>query len=117
MADRSTGGDLVAIQKAYDLAKEMTERTRQLPRDLRFVLGDRMLNAAYDVLELLLEARYTRRRRALLARANVTLERLRYQARLCMEERLISLRQYEYLAEMISETGRLVGGWLKKCDT
>ena len=114
MTEERPGGGLVAIQKAYDLAREITERTRKLPRDLRFVLGDRMLSTAYDVLDLLLEARYTRRRQELLNRANVLLERLRYQVRLCMEERLLSLRQYEYLAAMINDTGKLVGGWLRK---
>ena len=35
--------ELPVISKAFDLAKEMTERTRKFPRDLRFVLGDRIL--------------------------------------------------------------------------
>ena len=63
--------------------------------------------------DLLIEARYSRSRVPLLRRANVMLERLRFQVRLCMEERLISVRQYEYIAEMVNEVGRMVGGWLK----
>ena len=105
--------DLVVISKAFDLCREMTQRTRKLPRDLKFVLGDRMLGTTYDVFDLLIEARYSRSRVPLLRRANVMLERLRFQVRLCMEERLISVRQYEYIAEMVNEVGRMVGGWLK----
>jgi len=105
--------ELPVITKAFDLAREMTERTRKFPRDLRFVLGDRILATTYDVFELLLEAKYSRSKRALLNRANLLLERLRFQVRLCVEERLITVRQYEYLGSLIHETGQMVGGWRK----
>jgi hypothetical protein len=105
--------ELVVITKAFDLCREMTQRTRKLPRDLRFVLGDRMLATTYNILDLLIEARYSKSRMRQLRRANLELERLRFQVRLCMEERLISIRQYEYIAERINEVGRLVGGWLR----
>ena len=106
--------DLPVIAKAFDLCREMTQRTRKLPRDLKFVLGDRMLGATYDVLDVLIEARYTHDKEDLLLRANLLLERIRYQVRLCMEEKLISLRQYEYIAGMLDEVGRMVGGWLNE---
>jgi len=97
--------ELPVIAKAFDLARELTRRSRKLPRDLRFVLGDRMLTTSYDVLDLLIEAKYSR--------ANLLLERLRFQVRLCQEERLISPRQYEFVAGLIHETGQQVGGWRK----
>jgi len=105
--------ELAVISKAFDLAREMTQRTRKLPRDLKFVLGDRMLATAYDMLDTLVEAKYARAKRQLLGRANLLLERLRFQVRLCMEEKLMTLRQYEYLSALVDETGRMVGGWLK----
>jgi hypothetical protein len=105
--------DLPVITKAFDLTREMMARTRKLPRELRFVLGDRMLTTVYDVLDLLLEAKYARSKRALLDRANLLLERLRFQVRLCVEEKLISIRQFEYVAGMIQEIGQMVGGWRK----
>lgn len=105
--------ELPVIAKAFDLAKEMTERTRKFPRDLRFVLGDRILATTYDLFDLLLEARYSKTRHALLDRANLLLERLRFQVRLCVEQQLMTVRQYEYVAGLIDETGRMAGGWRK----
>jgi hypothetical protein len=105
--------ELPVIAKAYELAREMTRRTRKFPRDLRFVLGDRLLATTYDVLDTLLEAKYTRVRRALLDRANLLLERLRFHVRLCQEEQLITVKQYEYLSAQIQETGAMLGGWRK----
>lgn len=101
------------LTKAFDLAREMTQRTRKLPRDLKFVLGDRMLTTTYDIFDILIEAKYSHMKKELLHQANLLLERLRFQVRLCSEERLISIHQYEYIAEMINEVGRMVGGWAK----
>ena len=109
------GTDLVVITKAYDLARELTQRVRRLPRDVRFVLGDRMLATVFEVLDALLEARYQRERAPLLRRANVLLERLRFQIRLCADERLISLSGYEHVSRLVDEVGRLVGGWERAC--
>ena len=44
----------------------------------KFLLGDRIQNAALDVLESLVEATYSRRREPLLARANLGIEKLRF---------------------------------------
>jgi len=105
--------ELIIISKAFDLAREMTRRTQKLPRDLKFVLGDRMLTTTYDVLDLLIEAKYSGQKRLILAKANLALERLRFQVRLCAEEKLISLKQYEFIANLVNEIGRMLGGWLK----
>ena len=105
--------ELPVIAKAFDLAKEMTERTRKFPRDLRFVLGDRILATTYDVFDALLEAKYSHAKRPTLDHANLLLERLRFQVRLCVEEKLMTVRQYDYLAGLIQETGRMTGGWRK----
>ena len=103
----------VAHTRAYDLAREMTRRTRKLPRDLRPVLGARMLTTTYEVLDAVIEARSSRCKTDRLDRANLLLARLRFQIRLFVEEKLLSLRQYEYLAGLVEEVGRMVGGWRK----
>jgi hypothetical protein len=108
-----TRQELPVIAKALDLAREMTDRVRRFPRDLRFVLGDRILATTYDILDLLVEARYTHAKRGLLDRANILLERLRFQVRLCVDEKLLTVRQYEYVAGLIQEAGAMVGGWRK----
>jgi len=105
--------ELVAITKAYDLVREMTRRVGKFPRAYRFILGDRILNNVYDVLDLLVAAKYTRDKWDLLDRANLRLEQVRFQVRLAHDEHLMSTRQYEVVARLIDEVGRLVGGWRK----
>lgn len=105
--------ELLIIQKAFELCQEMTRRVGRLPRQVKFVLGERMLNTTYDVFDALLEAKYSAHKSPLLIRANLLLERLRFQVRLCMEEKLISMNQYGFVITLIDEVGRMTGGWLK----
>ena len=74
--------DLPAIQKAYDLAKEILSRTAKFPRDHKFTLGQRIAENVLMVLELLIQAAYTRNKARLLVDANIRLERLRMLLRL-----------------------------------
>jgi len=115
MAPRSEGDGFVVIDRAYELAREMTARTRKFPRDLRFVLGDRLLTTTYDILDALITCRYVKAERvAELRRVNLLLERLRFQVRLCQDERVISVRQYEYISGLLQTLGAMVGSWEKQ---
>ena len=60
--------ELVVITKAHDLVREMTRRAGKFPRDFTSLLGDRILTNACDVLDLLIEAKYTQARPAALER-------------------------------------------------
>ena len=103
--------ELIVITKAYDLARELTTRVGKYPRSHRFLLGDRTLNAAYDLLDLLVEAKYRADKLALLDRANLLLERMRFQVRLAHDEKLLATAGYGAVARQMEEVGRLIGGW------
>ena len=85
----------------------------KFPRTQKFLLGDRIQNAALDVLELLIEATYNRQRDALLSRANTGIEKLRFLTRLAKDLRHFDNRRYEHAARALDEIGRMVGGWTK----
>ena len=50
-------------------------------------------------------------RQRALAQADVDLTKLRFYLRLCQDLKLITPRQYRHVAEMVTEVGRLLGGW------
>ena len=54
--------ELSVITKAYDLILWSCHHTARFPRNHRFVLGERIERNLYNVLELLVQARYTRER-------------------------------------------------------
>ena len=106
--------ELPAVQKAYDLCKEVLPRASKLPRNVKFTLGDRITDNSLAVLELLVQASYRRQKLHLLDEANLRLERLRFLHRLCRDLGALSNKGYEHVMKMITELGSQVGGWRKQ---
>ena len=102
-----------ALEEMYQFLLWLLPTIDKFPRSRKFVLGDRIENAALDVMDSLIAATYTRGRDRPLADANLGLERLRFLIRLSNEMRLIDNRRYEHAARAIDGIGRFVGGWIK----
>ena len=54
--------ELLVISKTYDLVKWSCAHTSRFPRSHRFVLGERIERGMYELLEVLIEAQYSRDR-------------------------------------------------------
>ena len=101
--------------RTYDLLLWLIPATTKFPREQRFVLAKAVQETALRFQERLIEAGVSRgraRSRAL-AQADVELTKLRFYLRLCKDMQLLKLNQYRHAAEMVSEVGRLLGGWRK----
>ena len=85
----------------------------KLPRNYKFILGDRIQTTLYGLLEGLIRARYAREKRSILEGLNAELDVIRYQFRLCHDLELMDVRRYEYVSKAINEIGRNLGGWLR----
>ena len=114
MSARQRASPLFA--KFYDLMAWLTERTAKFPREQRFVLASRILDAGFACHQQLIRARkVTGTARAdTLLQADIELETLRLQWRLAHELRCISTGQYEHGARLIDEVGRLLGAWRRQ---
>jgi 23S rRNA-intervening sequence protein len=106
--------ELPIIQKAYDLIKWYVPILNRLPRDHHFMLGSRMAQGLYELLEGLIQARYTKEKVAQLQALNTRLEVLRYQSRLLLDFDLVSVKRYEFAGRLLNEIGIELGGWLKQ---
>jgi hypothetical protein len=100
--------------KTYDLLRWLIPQTIKFPRQQRFVLAEAVQRTALDFQEQLIEAAYAERPGPILRQADVTLTKLRTYLRLCRDLELLQFNQYEHVARMVDEIGRLLGGWLKK---
>ena len=94
--------EMVVITKSYDLILWSCEHTGRFPRSRRFVLGERSERNLYDLLETLIEAKYTRENSDLLGRANLRLEILRFQMRQAKDLNCLKLNRYATAAETTS---------------
>jgi len=106
--------ELPIIQKTYDLIKWYVPILNRLPRDHKFMLGDRIIKSLYGLLEKLIIARYLTEKLALLETLNSQLDLLRYQTRLLLDFELISRKRYQHVAKILTEIGRDLGGWIKQ---
>ncbi|NJL91738.1 MAG: diversity-generating retroelement protein Avd [Coleofasciculaceae cyanobacterium SM2_1_6] len=106
--------ELPVIQKTYDLIKWTIPILNKLPRDQKFLLGDRIIKSLLDLLDNLIIARYRKDKILLLENINSTIDILRYQIRLLHDLENFSTPRYEYFTQALHEIGSEVGGWLKQ---
>ena len=99
--------------KTYDLLMWLLPATTKFPREHRFVMARAVQETALRFQERLIEAGLggDRTRQHALAQADVELDKLRFYLRLSRDMSLITPRQYQHVAEITTEVGRLLGGW------
>ena len=102
--------------KTFDLLVYLLPAVEKFPRSQRVVLGRRLQEIGLGFLDLLLAARKCTdaERPALLRRADVDLDRLRYTVRLCHEIGLLSQKQYRHASGLLVEVGKLLGTWIQR---
>ncbi|TAF11279.1 MAG: diversity-generating retroelement protein Avd [Nostocales cyanobacterium] len=106
--------DLSIIQKTYDLIKWYIPIINRLPRNHKFLLGDRITTGLYEFLDQLILARYASKKLEILEPLNGNLDILRYQTRLLLDFNLIQTQRYEYVQKLINDIGLELGGWIKQ---
>ena len=105
--------DIPVILKLYDLIVWTLNHTSRFPRHHRYSLGLRIEATLFDLLDMLIEARYTRDKTKLLDKSNILLERFRFQMRLAKDLKALPLNSFEFQAKAVEEIGRMIGGWRK----
>ncbi len=103
----------VVLVKWFRVVVWVLDRVDHFPKNQRFVFGQRLADRAISVLELLVEASWSREKPRLLAAANRDIEVLRWLVRLAHERKLLTGKQYQSAAFGLEECGRMVGGWQK----
>ena len=107
--------EMPIFTRTYDLLTWLLPVTNNFPRAHRHTFTQRLLDAAFDLRERLEEANVRREARRVerLSLADEALARLRVYLRLAARWGWLTAGQYEHAAEMVSEVGRLLGGWQK----
>lgn len=112
--DLSLSGMPPAVIKAYDLLLWVMNHVSKFPRSHRFVLGERIETHMLKILELLVEAAFSRQKGTCLHQANLQLQVMRFLIRLGKDLGFTSLRQYEFITREMVGLGQQIGGWGKQ---
>ena len=101
--------------KTFDFVTWLLAATNHFPRSQRFYVTKRLLDAALDFQELLVDANVCRERARLakLDLADAELDKVRLYLRLAFRWKWLSQGQYGHAAQQVTEIGRLLGGWKK----
>ena len=96
------------------MVKWLLERTAKFPKSQRFVMAKKLEETALLFFELLIESVKAKEKASILARADMTLEKLRLHLRLCQDLQLLTFKQYDYISVQALEIGKMLGAWIKK---
>jgi four helix bundle protein len=108
--------EMVIFTQTYDLLTWLLPQCERFPAAQRFVVTQRLQGAALDFQEAIFEAnsRSGAHRLAGLQAADAHLNKLRLYLRLARRWDWLSSGQYEHASRMVSEIGKLLGGWLRQ---
>ena len=100
--------------KSHDLLLWLLQHTARFPKSERFRMAKRVDDSAFRFYDLIARATKSgEKRRSVLLEADLELDRLRLNVRLCVELKLLNIAQYEHAAGQLVEIGKLLGWWLK----
>ncbi len=106
--------EIAVLPKIYDLILWYSPKISQYPKKYKYTIGDRITNSMLEILEAVIEAKYSSKKKYhFLRRANLLLEKLRFLIRLSKDLQCINLKSFEYSSKQINEIGKMVGGWEK----
>lgn len=98
------------------ILSELLDRTEKFPKAARFTFSTRIDNLALDIIEHLVEARYSpaSRKVELLRAVDLALARLRVLLRISHDRRFLGTRALEHLSRRLDEAGSMAGGWRRQ---
>ena len=108
--------ELVLLTRLFDLLAWLLPKAEHFPKVYRHSVTQRLMNAALDCQEAVFSAQSARdnRRQLALQEADAALNRLRLYLRLAHQWLWLSNGQFEHVSVMVSEIGKLLGGWIKQ---
>jgi hypothetical protein len=105
--------ELPIYKVAYDLFKEVTESTRNMPRDFKLSLGGRIRDEALEIVTLIFRANAAIDKVPYLSDLLERVDVINLLLRLAHDMRFIATKHYAKAIELTSSVGRQAGGWLK----
>jgi len=105
--------ELKILQKTYDMIQYGYICLRQYPKSEKHTLAAETKRAMFELLKAIIVANKRCYKKHAIEEADVQLEILRYYVRLAKDLGFLPIGKYENWANMTTEIGKMIGGWLK----
>lgn len=102
------------VTKVYDFLLYIIPQVAKFPKSQRYLLGERIENISFDILEYFLQAFYSQNKLPILKQINTKLDQARHYIRLSKDLKFINLHQYEVVSKMVNDIGVQLGGWIRQ---
>jgi four helix bundle protein len=99
--------------RTYDFVAWLLPLTIKFPRQQRFVMAAALQRESLRFQELLIEAAHQKTPQATLTAADAELDKVRTHLRMSLDLGLVQPGQYEHAARLLTEIGKLLGGWMR----
>ncbi|MCL5407000.1 MAG: diversity-generating retroelement protein Avd [Patescibacteria group bacterium] len=110
--------DVPIVQKVYDFYRELYKLYPHIPKQDRYVLGERIQETILELFKDLILASHQGKHQKLetLSVASAKLDLLKNLLRLAEDVKAISTKRYLSLSENLQEIGRMLGGWIRSLN-
>lgn len=109
--------EISALTRTYNLLLWIIPVLEKFPRNQKFLLGDRIESLLLDIMELTIQAVYSKDKVSFLKDTNLKIEILRHLIRLSKDLKHMNIKKYKYASKCVNEIGSEIGGWLKYSQT
>lgn len=107
--------DLKIYQKTYDLLSWIKPTVQKFAKVHKYSLGIQLENEVLELLKKIIVANLKREnKKEFIEECFVHYEIIKVLIRLSKEYKLLSMKQYEFVARELEDIGRLLGGWYKR---
>jgi hypothetical protein len=108
--------ELTVITHTYDLLIWTLGHTGKFPRNHRYGLGRRIEDKLHDLLDSLVEAKFSGDKSEVLRQAGLRVEELRLLYRAAKDLRGLPRNSHRHATERLQEIGRQLGGWRRQVE-
>jgi four helix bundle protein len=110
--------DVPIVQKVYDFYCEFYKFYPNIPKQDRYVLGEKIQKITLELFEDLISASHQGKNEKLecLSKAATKLDLLKNLLRLAEDVEAIPTKRYLSFSENLQEIGRMLGGWIRSLN-
>ena len=105
--------NLPVYKAAYDLFIEITSLRSKMKREYKFTIGERLMNAALDLIINIYRANKSKDKKKRIADAQEQVELIRLLLRLLKDIKEISLKRFIAINEKIEMVSKQLTGWMQ----
>ena len=107
---------LPILTKLYEFYQVLAQTINTFPKSFRYSIGLKLDNLTLEIIESILELPFSDNKLQILQKISIKFDTLKILVRLSKDYRAIADKKYFQLELILSEIGKMLGGWIKSTN-